>query len=120
MDTLLHILDRSFLHIMMAAAVYIACYIGAEWLHTKKPTWYRLGTPAVLGCYLIMFREAYDVHNGQPLVKAYTDALSWGLGMALGIWGLYRWEKRGGFKLSAVSPTNTQQPPPTVSNFPET
>jgi hypothetical protein len=35
-------------------------------------------------------REAVDVANGQPLVKAFTDYASWLIGLGLGIWATYR------------------------------
>jgi hypothetical protein len=45
-------------------------------------------------------REAWDVANGQPLVKVVTDYMSWLLGTGFGAWGLHRWhyftwEERG-------------------------
>lgn len=94
-----HILDRSFLHMMMGAAVFLMCDYGIQYLRRRYASprfefWYQKAVAALLGVYLISLREPYDVWNGQPLVKAYTDNLSWWIGtIAIGAWGVYRWSK---------------------------
>jgi hypothetical protein len=47
----------------------------------------------IAGLFVFAFstmREAYDVSQGQPLIKAFTDYASWMIGVSLSIWGLYR------------------------------
>lgn len=96
MDQLLHILDRAFIHFYMAAGFLLMTLVAWEYATRKFRWWPRLNgwgayaIPAFVIFTLISFREVFDVHNGQPLVKAITDWISWISGMAAAIWGLHR------------------------------
>lgn len=93
MSLLLHILDRSIIHIFSSAAVYLLAYFGLGYAFRKSVAWTMRVLPALVAIGFIGWREAYDVAHGQPLLKAYTDYASWTIGMGLAIWGLQRFIK---------------------------
>lgn len=88
-----HILERAIIHIFSALTVYVGLSIVLEWCFRKHRDWTIKLMPALLGIGFIGWREAYDVANGQPLLKAYTDYVSWAIGMACAIWLIRRFIK---------------------------
>ena len=94
---ILHILDRAIIHIFSAMGLVVGAFFGLQSLHRHlKSSWLpanvggRLLLAAILVFGITATREAVDVANGQPLVKAFTDYASWAIGLALGIWATYR------------------------------
>ena len=92
MDTFLHAIERSFLHIVSAAfvlrLVQIGCVWGARRVHWF-PTVRGLGWwiwPSCAAAAIIFLREPYDVWKGGPVWKSYLDAASWLAGLALASW----------------------------------
>lgn len=102
-----HILERGVIHLFSAMGLVVGVFFGLQSLHRRKlmAGWLpsNVGGRLVLAGFLVFgltaTREAWDVANGQPIVKALTDYLSWALGLGLGIWATYRliwltWEDR--------------------------
>lgn len=89
----LHILDRAFIHIFSATAVYLIAFMALRYALRRNAKWTVKIVPALIAIGFIGWREAYDVAHGQPLIKAYTDYASWTIGMTLAIWGLKRYAK---------------------------
>ncbi len=92
-----HILERSIIHLFSAMGLVVGTFFGIQSLHRR----YAKGwLPANVGGRLLLAgfivfgltatREAWDVSQGQPVVKALTDYLSWAIGLSLGIWATYR------------------------------
>jgi hypothetical protein len=88
-----HILERAIIHIFSATSAYLLAWFTLQWALRKWPVWTPIVLPAILACAIIGNREAFDVANGQPLIKVFTDAVSWIIGMGLAIWGLHRFKK---------------------------
>lgn len=101
-----HILERSLIHLFSAMGLVVGVFFGIQSLHRRLwNSWLpsnvggRLLLAGILVFALTALREAVDVSNGQPVVKAMTDYASWLAGIGLGIWATYRlvwldWEDR--------------------------
>jgi hypothetical protein len=93
-----HILDRCAIHFASATSLVLMLAIAYRYAYrrTQSP-WLPHSMPETLvysGLTLFAastLREAWDVANGQSVLKAFTDYLSWLLGSGFGVWGLYRW-----------------------------
>lgn len=92
-----HILERFIIHLFSAMGLVVGTFFGLQSLHRRlKSSWLpaniggRLLLAGLLVFGLTAMREAWDVANGQPLVKAFTDYASWLIGLGLGIWATYR------------------------------
>ncbi len=90
---MIHIIERALTHILMSGSVYLIGFFALHWAMRKNAKRTMQILPGLLCAALIGWREAYDVAQGQPLLKAYTDYASWLIGMALAIWGLARYRK---------------------------
>lgn len=94
-----HILERFVIHFTSATSLVLVMFMllrslarhgYTNWL----PTWRASLIVAALFVFAVSTtREAYDVANGQPLVKAFTDYASWLLGCGVAAWGLTRFGK---------------------------
>lgn len=105
MELFWHILDRGSIHftasttlVLMVAVLIRLRAKYSKWL--PKSLTQTLVLSALIVFVVATLREAYDVSNGQPLIKAFTDYISWLLGTGVGAWGLYRfryfsWEDQG-------------------------
>jgi len=96
-ELLRQIIDRAVIHIYASAGVVLMTLITLRWYCRKWPTpWLpQLFQTQVLIAALLVFafsalREAWDVSQGQPVIKAFTDYASWFIGCGLSSWGLYR------------------------------
>jgi len=92
-----HIIDRFAIHfaastclvLMVTFAIHFASrQLKSPWLPVTVQ--HKLVMAALLVFAFSTIREAVDVYNGQPLVKAFTDYLSWFSGTVTSAWGLYR------------------------------
>ena len=94
-----HILERFFIHVFASASLVLGStwlirvvakklprFVPAHWMH-------QLVLAALLVFAFSTLREAYDVAQGQPLVKAFTDYASWLLGCGGSVWLIYRFVK---------------------------
>lgn len=90
--TIGHVLERAIIHLFAGGSVYLLTYLLTDYAQKKWRLW-KMVLPALLAVGFIGWREAYDVANGQPFAKAITDWISWGLGLALAIYGLQRYIK---------------------------
>lgn len=93
----LHIIERGLIHLFSAMGLVVGTFFALQTLHRRlKNSWLptNIGGRLLLSGLLVFgitaMREAWDVANGQPLVKAFTDYASWLIGLALGIWATYR------------------------------
>lgn len=92
-----HIITRFLLHFGATGILVPAVTLGLLWLRRRlRTSWLPaeylpnlLLAAAAIGL-LPAFREAYDVANGQPLFKAFTDNVSWVGGAALSAFLTYR------------------------------
>jgi len=89
------VFERYVLHIFEAAAVYLLAVAIFYWIVRKlgwrrMQGWWALVAPAVLAFLPISFREVFDVYNGDPIYKSFSDWSSWMVGFGLCIWGIYR------------------------------
>lgn len=92
-----HIAERFIIHFFASAGVllcalfalrYAARKIKSKFIPKDFPIQLLVAGLAVFA--VSTMREAYDVSNGQQLVKAFTDYASWLLGCGLSAYGLYR------------------------------
>ncbi len=97
MDLLANIVERFVIHFFAATSLVLLVTMALASARRRWPVWYlpksvrlRLIVAALLVFACSILREAYDVWNGQALIKAFTDDLSWALGSGAGAWGLYR------------------------------
>jgi hypothetical protein len=97
MQLISHICDRGIIHFFSSAGVVLCVMHAISYLSRRFPSRFlpaefmpRLVLAALTVFAVSTMREAYDVHNGQPLVKAFTDYLSWLSGCAMSVWGIYR------------------------------
>lgn len=98
MSEVWNILDRFVIHFTAATSLVLALanlyrYLRRryrnQWLPGTMP--HTLAWAALTVFAISTLREAYDVRQGQSLVKAITDYISWLLGTGFGAWGIYRW-----------------------------
>ena len=102
-DELPHILDRAQLHYFYAIGLVIFVFFALRSLRRiliRRKSKYAEWLPATLGPTLLFAdfiialfafsREAWDVYKGQWVFKAYTDYLSWALGLITGNLLAYR------------------------------
>lgn len=92
-----HIVERFIIHLFSAMGLVVGTFFAFQSIHRRlKSSWLpsNIGGRLLLSGLLVFgitaMREAYDVANGQPLVKAFTDYASWLIGLGLGIWATYR------------------------------
>ncbi|RPH38308.1 hypothetical protein EHM92_00055 [bacterium] len=97
-DLIAHILDRFLIHFVSACALVLCAFFFVSWLARRyRIEWIpgsleaRLFLSAMIVFAASTLREAYDVANGGPLIKSFTDYASWFLGCAASAWGLYRY-----------------------------
>lgn len=98
MELLGQILDRGIIHFFASCGVVMGVFMVLLMLRRRHLTkdWLpdSLKSTLVLAALTVFafstLREAVDVHNGQPLVKAFTDYASWLLGVVVASWGVYR------------------------------
>ena len=94
-DSILHILDRAFIHVFMDLGLIVGLFAVLESLKLKLravlPT---LPARLLAACLIIGIvvagREAYDLNAGQPYAKVWTDYASHAVGIAGG-WFASRW-----------------------------
>ena len=100
MNELWHILERAMIHFFSATSLVLVVFMllrslarrkAARWLPTSWKA--SLVMAALLVFAISTMREAYDVANGQVLVKAFTDYISWCAGCGVAVWGLFRFAK---------------------------
>lgn len=95
-----HIVERFMLHVLLSAGVLLVAMALCDWAERRWSWWPRLAgwwilvVPALASFALVSLREVWDVAHGQPAAKAVTDWISWILGLAAAIWGLYRLRRR--------------------------
>ena len=96
----LHILDRFVIHFTASTAAVLWGFLGlkslfrrtkSEWLSASWRTSLLIAALAVFAGSTL--REAYDVTNGQSLLKAGFDYASWLLGAGASCWSLNRFGK---------------------------
>lgn len=94
---MLHALDRAIIHFFSSAGVCLCAFFALHYVQRRKqwPWLPSLVQPQLLFVAVCVFagtalREAYDVAQGQPLWKAFSDNLSWLCGCAVSVWGLWR------------------------------
>jgi hypothetical protein len=98
---LLYVIERFLLHfawsVIITGGVFmiIRMLLRRNWKYSK---WLpvtilpQLFLAGVIWPGFFVCREAWDVLNGQPIIKAITDDLSWLVaGSLIGIWLLYRY-----------------------------
>lgn len=99
MSELLHIIDRGTIHFFSSMSLVMLAFFAfrtaarrshSAWLPAAWRQHLLFAAVAVFAVSTL--REAYDVANGQPLVKAFTDYGSWLLGCGASAWGLYRFK----------------------------
>ena len=102
MTEFLHILDRFLIHFTAATSLGLMLAIGYRYAYKRtRSQWLPHSMPETLvyaGMTLFavaILREAWDVGQGQSVIKAFCDYLSWLLGAGFGVWGLYRWHYFG-------------------------
>lgn len=93
MELLGEILNRGAIHFFASMSLVTATYFFVLFLLRRYKQYEQL-MALVLAAALVFagstLREAYDVYQGQPLVKAFTDYLSWLLGCGVSVWAIYR------------------------------
>lgn len=102
MNELLHILERATIHFFSSMSLVMLAFFGLRTAARKSRSawipaaWRQQLLIAAIAIFAAStLREAYDVANGQPLVKAFTDNLSWLAGCGCAAWGLYRFKLSG-------------------------
>lgn len=92
-----HIAERFVIHLFSAMGLVVGTFFGIQSLQRRYAKGWlpsNVGGRLLLSGFLVFgltaTREAWDVHNGQPFVKALTDYASWFIGLGLGIWATYR------------------------------
>ena len=98
-----HILERFFIHFAASTFLTLAFFYALSywvrkvykvniWLSSRKE--HILVVSALLVFSLMTLREPFDVYFGtQVWYKAITDQVSWFLGAATSVYGLYRYSK---------------------------
>lgn len=93
-----HIVERSIIHLFSAMGAVVCAFFALQTLYRRldNNSWLpsNIGGRLLLAGLIVFgitaMREAWDVANGQPLIKAFTDYASWLVGLGLGIWATYR------------------------------
>lgn len=96
-----HIADRFIIHFFASGGVVLCALFALQYFRRKtKSDWLPEKDQAqltfvALGVFAAAaLREAWDVHNGQTVLKACFDYASWFLGCGLTAYGLYRQKRR--------------------------
>lgn len=94
---MMHIVDRFLLHFGWTVWLISGLWFLLRMIKRKKDvSWLPdLWKHQLLLCGILvalgpLTREAWDVYNGQSLIKAFTDYISWIFGSAVSLWGIYR------------------------------
>lgn len=94
---MMHIIDRFLIHFFASMGIVTAGLFALRCVQRKTQwAWLpHLIQPQLILVSLAVFavsalREAYDVANGQSLVKAITDYVSWAGGCTVSAWALWR------------------------------
>ncbi len=93
MELLGHILERFVIHFFASTSLVVGVYFLILFLMRRFKDYTQFLPLAMAALVVFAFaslREAVDVSNGQPLVKAFTDYASWLLGCGASAWGIYR------------------------------
>ena len=97
METFLHILNRSLLHIFSSASVLLLSQVGFTFMWRKGwlprvflRSWMYFVIPGIAAYAIINLREIVDVSRGGWWVKSYFDHASWIIGLVLASWGQKR------------------------------
>lgn len=92
-----HILDRFAIHFFSSAGIVMCALFALRYASRKLNTAFlpqTLRTQLVFAALTVFafatLREAWDVHQGQSIVKAFTDYTSWFLGCGCSAYGLHR------------------------------
>jgi hypothetical protein len=94
---LAQILDRGMIHLFSSAGVVLSALLVLRLMARRLDSPWLPGffQSQVLLAAVCVFagsalREAWDVHRGQSVIKAFADYASWAIGSGLSAWGLYR------------------------------
>lgn len=97
---MLHILERFLIHFFSSAGVLLCAVFAYATIVRRLPkaaTWLpsetfkkRMVFLSVVILLVAFAREAWDVHKGQVIAKAFTDYASWALGLGCSIWAIVR------------------------------
>ena len=101
MDLLTLILDRFVIHFFASTSLVALAFFFIRWIVRKLQSshpvdlmrWFPIVLSGLLVFAVSATREAVDVANGQPLIKAFTDYLSWFLGCAASVYAIHRLTK---------------------------
>lgn len=93
-----YILDRSITHIFASTLlVSVVFFILQSWYRRRyfygwvpNNVKERLVLSGLFVFGGAAAREVIDVYRGQPLIKAFTDHLSWLVGILISLWCIYR------------------------------
>ena len=97
-----HILERGLIHFFSSASLVIIVYFLLKywvrknakvgiWISSRKT--HLLFNSALIVSYLATFREPIDMSNQGTAIKSICDMISWLLGSATSVFGLYRYDK---------------------------
>lgn len=98
-----HIIERFFIHFAASTFLCLAFFFAlrywvthtskvGNWLSSRKE--HLLVVAALCVFALLPVREPWDVYaQNNTVLKSYFDVLSWFLGPAISVWGLYRYDK---------------------------
>jgi hypothetical protein len=94
---ILHAIDRGIIHFFSSMGALTSAFFAFRVLVRRKPTWplpqaipVQLLLCAVIVVLAAFLREPFDVAQGDPSWKSYSDLASWILGCACGFWGIKR------------------------------
>ena len=94
---MLHIIDRFVIHFFSSAGILLCALFALRWAERRwKLSWlpYTFKTQLIVAALAVFaistLREAFDVYNGQLLIKAVTDYISWLTGLGCSVYALYR------------------------------
>lgn len=94
---MLHILDRFVIHFFSSAGILLCALFALRFVCRRTRTEFlpqtfraQLVFAALAVFAFAALREAWDVHQGQSIVKAFTDYASWFLGCGCCAYGLHR------------------------------
>jgi hypothetical protein len=95
-NEILHAIDRALIHIFSASGCMMAVYFVISLLARKRKdcsfipkmlSW-QLFFAALIVLIAAIVREPFDVANGGPAWKSYTDMASWAIGLTFGFIGI--------------------------------